>query len=342
MLHSTRTGKSMAYIKKPLPCLLKYLSSSFLLLLAGCNASPTKSNALLVLKTLDNPFFIDIQRAFSSELSSISGLSTITKAGLQESDVVSQKKVLDSQFYSSVQGKAKPSIAGLAITPSSSGSDLVPQIKLFRDARIPVILMDTGISKKFFDAAGTDYNVLVKTDNAAGGRIAANALARNLKSKGKDCLVAFINGVPESDSAQDRRKGFLSEANQLGCKVVVEKTANWRRDEAQRSMRQLLSKYTFNGIFAANDEMAIGALLALNEASLTNNDITVIGFDAIPEAQRLIKEGKLFASVAQNPSRMGKTAATEIAKISRTQKFPVFQDTLLPPDLFTRESKNEQ
>ena len=123
--------------------------------------------------------------------------------------------------------------------------------------------------------------------------------------------MLVLNGVPEHDTAKQRREGFLLAVKNMGYEIT-ERTANWRRSEA----RTIVEAFSNAGqvpdaIFAANDEMAIGTIEALRQ---TNKSLPpIIGFDATDEARALVKEGTLYATIAQAPRRMGERAAEELA-----------------------------
>lgn len=299
------------------------------LILGGCSGSSKNEQVLVVLKTLDNPFFIDIQDGFEKEWKK-SGLQygLTIKSGQKEGDVDGQRMVLDGQYSANVAERTPPFIKGVVLTPSTSGGDLVTQIKNYREAGIPVILLDTGINKKELQRAQTDYNLLIRSDNKAGGKVAAIVLSDGLK--GRDCNILILNGVADHDTAIERREGFIEESKSRGCTVVMEKTANWRRDEAQSIVSQLTANWKFTGVFAANDEMALGALSALQQAG-AGQDTLIVGFDATAEARKAVNEGRLFDTIAQDPVKMGKEGARALVSYLGGKKPPIFDELLLPP-----------
>nr|VFJ47613.1 MAG: ribose transport system substrate-binding protein [Candidatus Kentron sp. FM]VFJ52411.1 MAG: ribose transport system substrate-binding protein [Candidatus Kentron sp. FM]VFK07705.1 MAG: ribose transport system substrate-binding protein [Candidatus Kentron sp. FM] len=304
-----------------------------ILFLAGCGGE--KPEVLVVLKTLDNPFFVDIQDGFVKEWGERKQDAVVTiKSGRKEGDIETQRKILDAQYSSKVANRQPPLIKGLVLTPSASGGDLVLQIRRYRKAGIPVILLDTGINREELERQKTNYNLLVRSNNVTGGEIAADVLVKGLEDNAKECRVLVLNGVADHDTAKERRDGFVQKAESMGCEVAMEKTANWRRDDAQRIVSQLVANWKFTGVFAANDEMALGTISALKQAGI-NDGTLIVGFDAIPEAIEAVRSGLMLDTIAQNPRKMGKKAAMALAEFITTKakkkKLPSFKEELLSP-----------
>jgi ribose transport system substrate-binding protein len=119
--------------------------------------------------------------------------------------------------------------------------------------------------------------------------------------------VAVIEGISGHETADQRRLGFLHGIEDSpGIRVVASQTANWERALAYNVAENLLQAHPeIDAIFAANDEMALGALEAADAAQRLE-DVAIVGFDAIPDALDNIRAGRLLGSVAQFPSEMGR------------------------------------
>lgn len=283
------------------------------------SAGPSDPVILVLLKTLDNPFFTEIERGFRSEWKDRQ-VAIQVRAGKDEGDYTGQRSVLEAFYLKYVKDKPTPLVRGVVLTPSGSGNEIVQYIKPYRDAGVPVILLDTGIEREALEREGTNYNMLFASDNTQGGELAAEILLSRLKEKiaGK-CHVLLLEGVPDHDTAQRRRAGFLrkfeelTQGNRIPCGAPTEKTANWRRSEARNVLDALMTAGThFDGIFAANDEMALGALEALRSLPPGTTPPIIVGFDGTEEAREAIKQGRLDATIAQDPGRMGQEAAREL------------------------------
>jgi ABC-type sugar transport system substrate-binding protein len=105
---------------------------------------------------------------------------------------------------------------------------------------------------------------------------------------------------------RDRGQGFQNAADEAGnFEFVATQSADWSRSKAQELVQNLIQakgKNGFDAIYAQNDEMALGAALALQQAGLVvNKDIFLVGVDGMKEAFDAIKSDKLSASVTCTP-----------------------------------------
>lgn len=127
---------------------------------------------------------------------------------------------------------------------------------------------------------------------------------------GEGAKVAELEGVSGASATIDRGQGFHNVADEK-LDVVSSQTANFNRSEGMTVMENMLqADPAIKGVFAHNDEMALGAVEAIG-----NRDIVVVGFDATDDAQNAIKAGKMAATVAQKPDLMGATAVETAEKI---------------------------
>lgn len=302
------------------------LMCAILFLCVGCSDRNEKPVALLLLKAMDNPFFQDIEQGVRASWGADSKSPSLhVRAGAKEGDVSGQRQVLEEYIARYVEGRKHPILVGVLLTPSASGTELTSYIKQLRDRKIPVILIDTKISEDALAKSNTDYSVYIGSSNRQGGELAAQVLIQLLPTGGD---VLLLNGVDGHETAQERRSGFIAqlEAKSKADPVmyqIVERTCNWRRTEAQSTVDGLLAMgRTFDGIFAANDEMALGAIEALRQNEGVKRPSAVIGFDAIDEARVAVKEGRLSATIAQDPYFMGQKAAEALFALVRGEVPP--------------------
>jgi ribose transport system substrate-binding protein len=179
-------------------------------------------------------------------------------------------------------------------------------------AGIPVFTVDIA-------AKGGKVVSHIASDNTEGGRLAARTLAGLLNGKG----TVIVIDHPEVASVQDRTRGFDEEMrNHPGITVVGRPTASGQRARAMAVMEDMLQAHRdLNGVFAINDDTALGALSVLEAAG--RKDVVIVGFDATPEAQEAIKRGSpLKADVMQYPAKLGTTAVDIIAKHLRGEQVP--------------------
>jgi ribose transport system substrate-binding protein len=206
---------------------------------------------------------------------------------------------------------------------------VVPYLDRATSAGIPVFTADIA-------ARGGTVVSHVASDNVEGGRLAARTLAERLDGKG-DVLVI---DHPEVASVQDRTRGFTEELSKHpGIRVVARPSASGQRARAMAVMEDMLQAHrNLRGVFAINDDSALGALAVLEAAK--RSDIVIVGFDATTEARDAIRRGSaLIADVAQHPAEIGRTAASVIADHLAGQ--PVQKVIAVPVTLFTPESITE-
>ncbi|MDD3820692.1 MAG: substrate-binding domain-containing protein [Spirochaetales bacterium] len=171
-------------------------------------------------------------------------------------------------------------------------------------AGIPVISVDRGVN-------GAEVLSHIASDNVAGGVLAGQEL---LALVGEGAKVVELEGIPGASAAVDRGKGF-NEAVVGKLNVVARQPADFNRDKGFTVMQNIIqANKDIRGVFAHNDEMALGAIKALEAAGL--KDVIVIGFDAVDDAVAAVKAGNMKATVAQKPSLIGSMAVeTAVAHI---------------------------
>ncbi|MDR2632988.1 MAG: sugar ABC transporter substrate-binding protein [Treponema sp.] len=160
---------------------------------------------------------------------------------------------------------------------------------------IPVILVDTAMPEGF-----QDYGLFIGTGNAIAGRQGARELFSRLKPEAQ---VVLIEGDPVNTTTRERINAAEAELLDAGFRVIRE-AAYSDRERAYRIMQDLLERVDVEGVFAANDEMALGALRALQQKG--RHDVTVIGVDGTADALHSILRGELYGSLAQKTYDMGR------------------------------------
>lgn len=304
------------------------------------NEAKEKPVVLLLLNTYDNEFFRKIEEGFRA------GMPPELKNNCQldvrycskVSDVSYQRRELDHYFSSFVAGRSTPQLKGLAIVPAGSNDEVTLQIKQLKDNHVPVVIVDLRIKPEAIARAHTDYDSYIGSRNKDGGVLAGEQMAKFLP-KGGNVLV--LNGTTGMEASIDRRNGFVEKLSELGKKngatyKIVERTGNFVRGEGQSIVDGLISMgQQPDGIFAANDEMALGAVEALRQSKKEKKTI-VIGFDATQEAVKAVADGKMIATIAQDPVELGSKAAVTIAALMKGQT--VEKDQLLSPKVVNRDN----
>ncbi len=263
----------------------------------------------LVMKTLNNPFFVDMEKGARQAADSL-GIELIVQAPDRETDVERQMQIVENLISRGV--------TAIALVPSGS-REIVPAIAKANAANIPVIIVDTKVDAAAMESAHATTKTFIGSDNEDGGRLAGEFLATTLGGKGE---VAVLEGVPGHETADSRLRGFRGAiAKYPGMKIVASQPANMERDLAFNATQNMLQAHPgISGIFACNDVMALGAVEAARTAG--KSAVRIVGFDAQDEARKAVKDGRMLATVAQNPTEMGKLAIITAARLQKGETVP--------------------
>jgi len=175
----------------------------------------------------------------------------------------------------------------------------------------------------------------VGSHDEESARIAMGYIAQRLNGKGN---IVMMQG-PMGQAAQIKREQGAREvlAKNPGIKLVADQAAGWDRAKAMGLMENWIQSYgdKINAVFAQNDEMEMGALLALEQAKLKNK-VLVVSVDAIADALQAVKDGRLDATVFQDAKGQGANAVEVALKILRKQ--PYEKQVFIPFQLVTKDN----
>ncbi|MGW1213674.1 ABC transporter permease/substrate-binding protein [Streptomyces sp. NPDC002499] len=268
----------------------------------------------LSLSTLNNPFFVQIRAGAQAEAKKLGVDLTVTDA---QNDA--------SQQANQLQNFTSSSLGAIIVNPVDSDA-ASNSVKAADKAKIPVIAVDRGVNKASVDA-------LVASDNIAGGELAAKTIAVKLGGSGK---IVILQGQAGTSAARERAQGFSDGLKAYpGIHVVAQQPADFDRTKGLDVMSNLLQAHPdVQGVIAANDEMALGAIKALG--SKAGKSVWVVGFDGTPDGLTAVKGGSLYASVAQQPTQLGKIAVENALKAIQGKK--VQQTIKVPVKVVTKEN----
>lgn len=278
---------------------LKFLGFMTLALSIGTIAEAAKVG--LVVSTQDNPFFVTLKEG------------AVSKAKEMGHEIV----ILDSQNDPSkelgnVEDLLIKGIDVLLINPTDSDA-VVSAVKAANRNKVPVVTLDRASN-------GGTVVTHIASDNVAGGELAGNFIVEKLN--GKNNRVVELEGIPGTTAARDRGKGF-NKAAQNKLDIVAKQAADFDRTKGLNVMENILQAQSeVNAVFAHNDEMALGALKAIEASDKT--DVIIVGFDATEDAVKAVKEGKLAATVAQKPAEIGAKGVEAADKIVKKEMIPQF------------------
>ncbi len=276
-------------------------------LLHGGSSATSTQKVGLSLSTLNNPFFVQIRAGAEAEAKKLGVDLTVTDA---QNDA--------SQQANQLQNFTSEGVDSIVVNPVDSDA-AGPSVRAANKAGIPVVGVDRGVNK-------ADTAALVASDNVEGGALGAKALAEKLGGRG---TIVILQGQAGTSASRERGAGFAEGLKAYpGIKVVAKQPADFDRTKGLDVMTNLLQAHPdIDGVFAENDEMALGAIKALGDRA--GKDVQVVGFDGTPDGLKAVEAGTLYASVAQQPKQLGKIAvdnavrAAEGKKVAETVKVPV-------------------
>ena len=281
----------------------KVMSAAVLsvLLLGGCTKqmgmkqSAMKKGEIGLAVSAQNAFFSALIQGAEQEAKTQGVKLTVADAGDSAAKQASDIKDFISK-----------KVSVIIVNPVDSAG-IAPSVAAAKKAGITVISLDRSV-------IGESVSSQIASDNVAGGKIAGSYL---LKLVGENADIAELQGSQGTSAATDRGKGF-HEAVDGKANVVASVTANFKREEGRIATENILrANPNVKGIFAHNDELALGAVDAVSAAG---KDIVIVGFDAIDDALAAVKEGRMAATVAQMPAKMGKTAVQTAVKLMNGEK----------------------
>jgi ribose transport system substrate-binding protein len=200
---------------------------------------------------------------------------------------------------------------GLVLAPFDSNR-LAPVVDKAVAAGIPTVVIDTPLcTERAFP--------LVTFDNRAAGRVIGAWVAHKMGS-GKSALI--LSGPTDERNAVDRRDGIIDGLQGGGARILDIRSANWEVETARAAVKFWLGEFSsFGAIVAANDNMAIGAAEALEDAG--KKGVLVTGFDATEDGVAALKSGRIAATVDQAPGLQARLAIRLLARrLEGTKAFP--------------------
>lgn len=270
----------------------------------------------LSVSTLNNPFFVTLRDGAQQAADEAGAELVISDA---QNDAASQQSALQNFLTQQVDA--------IAINPVDSDA-AAAAVRPANQEDVPVIAVDRAVN-------GAEVASTVASDNVEGGRLAAETLA-DAVGEGE---VVVLQGIPGTSASRDRGQGFSERiADSPEVEVVAEQPADFDRAEALDVMTNLLQAHPdIEGVFAENDEMALGAIQALGDRA--GDDVVVVGFDGTPDGLDAVQNGTMHASVAQQPAELGSTAVEVALQAARGEA--VEQTIQVPVKVVTQDNVEE-
>jgi ribose transport system substrate-binding protein len=271
--------------------------------------SGTTHTIALVMKTLTNPFFVEMEKGARQAEKEL-GIQLVVKTAAQETSIQQQIEIVEELIKSKVDA--------IVIAPGDS-KELIPALKKAQDAGIIVVNIDNRLDADLSSKLGLTNVPFISVDNKHGAYLSAKFIADQVKKPAK---AIILEGIPEAVNAQDRAAGAVQAFKEnTNITVVASESAHWKIDEAHDVTAKLFqANPDISLVFCANDMMALGTLQYLAEQKKT--DVLVAGFDNLSEAQQAVKAGTLAATVDQQAAKQGYTGVDYAVKMLKGEKVP--------------------
>lgn len=281
-----------------------------LLVFAGCASGNDKAKGgqeksgdgeikiALITKMVDSPYWQTVKKAADDKAKELGNI-TITHLGPPtEADIDKQVQIVENAINDDYDG---------IILAASDKDSLVDPVAKAKEAGIPVILIDSGISSDNYDA-------FLATNNVAAGAEAAKLIAKEIDEAGDIAIVNFAAGT---QTAVDRETGFVDEIENNFPKiniVGIQYSDSDPTKAANQATDFISANPKLKAIWGANDQSAIGVAQAVSEQGKTG-DIIVVGFDNSADIIAGLEEGKIQGTAVQMPSVMGADGVSLIKDI---------------------------
>lgn len=261
---------------------------------SGCQERTGDMQLVASFHNVSEPFFVAMRRNAMDEAKKL-GVDLL----IVDAQSSSAKQTAD------VETAVATGTKGVIIAPNDVNA-LTPAIDYVLADRVPIVTVDRKVE-------GASQAVPhFGADNVDGGRMMARFAIEQLP---KGARIVLLTGSPGSSSAIDRTTGIheVLDSAGPGYRIVAEQTANWQRDQGLTVTQNILTALGPDRpdvIIAEDDDMALGAIEALRSAGAKG--ILVIGFNATPEALKLVRSGEMGATVEQSPSRQIRAALRQL------------------------------
>jgi ribose transport system substrate-binding protein len=218
-----------------------------------------------------------------------------------------------------VESMIAQKVDAIFVTPREE-KPLVPAILKAKAAGIPVFLLDRNVDQTLA-VGGKDYVTFIGSDFIQEGQRAADWLT---KQTGGKANIIELQGTTGASAATDRQKGFDDAIKATaGMKIVASQDGDFSRDTGRKVMETLLQAHPeVTAVYAHNDEMALGAIAALQAAGKQpGKDVIVVSIDGEKDGIQAVIDGKLGATVECNP-RFGPVAFQTMQNYAAGQTIP--------------------
>jgi ABC-type sugar transport system substrate-binding protein len=284
--------------------------SALLLAASAAGAKPAPVRLGVVLKGLDNPFFVAMYEGVRAEAGRRAAVASV-RAAMSNTDLEGQAAL------------ARALVAGKKDCYVVNPITATNLVRALRGAARPIINIDSPVDQSAAKRAGVRIRTFIGTNDVAAGKLAADKMVSLIPPGG---TVALLGGTAGSVNSLRRLSGFEHGIGGTHIRVVARVDADYVRATAEVAAGRILHSHpSLSGFFAVNDEMALGVADAVRAAGKTGT-VTIIGVDGIPEALDGVRDGTISATVSQYPYVMGQMAVEACVAAVRGARLPTRVD----------------
>lgn len=275
---------------------LATLISAALLTSTVSVSAQAQDTLAIVVSTLNNPFFVTMKDGAEAKAKSL-GYNLI---------------VLDSQNdpskeLSNVEDLTIRGVKAILINPTDSDA-VSNAIRIANRSTIPVLTLDRGASRG-------DVVSHIASDNVAGGEMAGKYI---MEKVGEQAKVIQLEGIAGTSAARERGEGFMKAVKGSQMELLASQPADFDRTKGLNVMENLLAANPdVQAVFAQNDEMALGALRAVQASG---KQVMIVGFDGTDDGIAAVNRGKLAATIAQQPDQIGALGVETAVKVLKGEQ----------------------
>jgi inositol transport system substrate-binding protein len=290
---------------------------------AGCSGKPGGNSLQIVasLHDMTEPFFVAVKRELDAEAARLG-------VGISVEDGQSNSAKQTADIEAAITGGAQ----GIILAPNDVNA-LTPAVEEVIKAGIPIVTLDRRVDHT---SVAVPH---VGADNVAGGRIMAQWVIDSFPNGAR---VLLITGQLGSSPSIDRTRGIKETLAAAGAKyqIVAEQSGTWKREQGLTVTQNVLTSLgaqSLQAVVAESDEMALGALEALRSSGVSG--VKVIGFDATPDALKLVRSGEMAATIEQSPINQARTALRQL--VARIRQHTPMPGASIAPLLITQSNVNQ-
>lgn len=291
----------------------------------GGSGGGAQTSVALATRDFSNPYWAALRDGALAGGKKL-GVHVDVEAGSGETDATGENQKIMAQ--------ATQNFDCYAAVPVNATNVITPLLRVQAKGK-PIINVDTAIDPTAARKAGLHITSFIGSDNTQAGTIAGKYMLKLLHGHGK---VAILKGIPGEQNGINRENAFRKvTAGKL--QVVQAQTADYERSVGLQVTQGILKVHPdINGIFSANDTMALGAVQAISDAGLTGK-IKVVSIDGITEALQAVAAGKLTATISQYPYVEGELVDEACTALAGHKHIP--KRVVSPIHLITRNTAKQ-